>query len=303
MSAQAASPPSPIRRAGLVLGRQNLPPVLLVLAIVGAALLWNVAVGLRWTIGLDLILAAPMACFALAAFYMTVRPDPAIAEAALYAGLWFVYPIFGTRLTYLANHLAWPLQDRLFDGWDLALGFRWMDWANFIAAHPLIQKVQVAAYQSCLWQPVVAIFVFAFWGPKGRNSEFLTSMLVALVVTILFNLFLPTLGPAGFHGLKSQQGDIISALRAGSTAPYDYAGIISFPSFHTAIVILYTAAQRGNRYTFPVFLVWNSVMLTAIPYSGDHYLVDMIAGAFIATSSLLATRYLLRLWNGTPRGA
>jgi len=286
----------PARR--LAFGRENVPPLLLTVALVGLALAWNAQAGLRWTLSPALLLAAPLACFALAAVYSAVRPEPVVAEAALYLGLWFLYPVFGTQLTYLANRLAYPLQDRLFDSWDAALGFHWLAWARVIAAHPLLETVQIFAYESCLWQSLLLVVIFAVWGPKGRNSEFLTSMLLALAATIAVNLFLPSLGPAGFHGLKSQTADIIRSLRNGDTAPYDYAGVIAFPSFHTVIAILYTAAARGNRYRLAAALVLNAMMLSAIPYSGNHYLSDMLAGAAIAAAALAAARRLLRVWDG-----
>lgn len=274
--------------------RGDLAPILLISAIAAIALVWNMALGLRWAAPLSWFLAAPAVCFVLTAVYRTVRPEPAIAEASLYVGLWFVYPVFGTQLTYLANHLAWPLQDGLFNRWDLALGFRWIDWAVFIAAHPLLEKVQLFAYESWLWQPAVSVVIFSFWGPKGRNSEFLTAILLALMACIAINLFLPAVGPPALNGLRTQTADIVHALRGGENIVYPYTGIIQFPSFHTVMALLYIAAHRGNRYTFPVVLAWNSVMISAIPFAGAHYLVDLPAGAVIAVCALMAAQRLLR---------
>ena len=272
------------------LGRENLLPLLLTLALVGAALAWNMAVGLAWRVPLTAILAVPVACLGLAAFYCTVRPDPAIAEMALYVGLWFLYPVFGTHLTYLANSLGFPLRDALFAGWDAALGFHWLDWARFVAAHPHLRDVQAFAYESCLWQAPLIVALLALRGPRGRNAEFLTAMLVALTITIAANMLWPSLGPAAFNGVSSDTADIIRRLRDGAPGPFAYAGIIPFPSFHTVIALLYTAALRGRRILFPAALALNAMMLSAIPFSGNHYLVDIIAGAAIALLSLGAAR-------------
>jgi membrane-associated phospholipid phosphatase len=140
--------------------------------------------------------------------------------------------------------------------------------------------------------------LFALFAPRGRNGEFLTSILLALIATTAIFMILPTLGPASMAGPAAvesdQSGIIIRALRGGSAGPYPYLGIISFPSLHTALALLFTAAHRGNRITFLPVLTLNLVMLTAVPYLGDHYLSDMIAGAAIAAAAFYGARLLYR---------
>src|SRR6218665_4050201 len=97
------------------LGRENILPALLTGLLVAAALAWNAQAGLRWTVDLAILMLVPAVCLLLLLVYCTVRPNPVIADMTLYIGLWFIYPVFGTRLTYLANRAGFPLRDALFD--------------------------------------------------------------------------------------------------------------------------------------------------------------------------------------------
>ena len=271
----------------------NAPPVIIVAAIATVALAWNLSVGLKWQPALLPLLMAPTICFVIAAIYSTIRPNNVIAECSLYFGLWFLVPIFGTRLTHLINTLGYPLQDQLLASWDAALGFRWIDWAEIISQHHLIRAVQEFAYSSHFWQPAVSIVIFAVWGPRGRNRELSTSMLIALVATLAISAFFPAIGPADTHGYQTGPASIVQILRSNPGDTLTYVAITWFPSFHTVMAVLFTLAHRGI-WSFPIFLVLNAVMLTAVPYSGDHYLVDVIGGAVVAIGAFAVTRRALK---------
>jgi len=273
------------------------PPLLLVAAITVLALVLNQWTQLRWlTPAYQLIWMPVLFCAALAG-YATLRAQPAIREIGIYLGFWFFYPLFAAQLSYIATRTHFPLQDALFMRLDGALGFTWGGWVEFWLAHPLLLAVQQFAYDSSYWQPLLYVPFFALFAPRGRNGEFLTAILLGLTATILVYTVLPSLGPADMAGLKAPSGEIIRTLRTGSSGPYPYFGIIAFPSFHTVMALLFIAAHRGNPVTFPLVLAFNLVMLTAIPYSGDHYLTDMIAGGVIALGAFAAARLYYRRFD------
>jgi membrane-associated phospholipid phosphatase len=56
-------------------------------------------------------------------------------------------------------------------------------------------------------------------------------------------------------------------------------GVVSFPSFHTAMALAYVWAFRKTGAIGWVIAALNLVMVAAVPWYGGHYLVDMIAGA------------------------
>jgi len=161
-----------------------------------------------------------------------------------------------------------------------------------LSQHETVLSMQEFAYTSTGWQPILFILFFAAINKKERSEELVTSMAIALAITTCVFTFIPTLGPADMHRMHAQQGDIIRTLRSLSREPLIMTGIVSFPSYHTGMAILYTAAHRG-LWSFSPILCLNIVVLTAVPYTGDHYLVDMPAGALIAALSYFITVYIL----------
>lgn len=285
--------PAALPRVGIV-HRTDFPPLIIIAAITVFTAVLEQWIPLRWNIPAYKLVWPAGISLAIAGFYSMVRPRMAIREIGLYLSFWIFFPVFATRLSYFATCTGMPLRDQFFNAADAAMGFHWADWVSFISRYPGLVALQEFAYGSSYWQPLLTVVVLALWGPRGRNGEFLTSILFALCCTIAVYALLPTLGPADLSGQPAYQGQVIQLLRAGSMGPYAYSGIISFPSLHTAMALLYAAAHRGNRITFLPVLILNIVMLTAVPYQGDHYLTDMIAGAGVAFLSLMAARRLHR---------
>jgi membrane-associated phospholipid phosphatase len=58
-------------------------------------------------------------------------------------------------------------------------------------------------------------------------------------------------------------------------------GLITFPSFHTAVAVLMVHAARGTS-CFWLAIVVNALMILSTFTEGGHYLVDVVAGAAIA---------------------
>jgi membrane-associated phospholipid phosphatase len=151
------------------------------------------------------------------------------------------------------------------------------------------------AYGSTLWQPFVAIVVSANLRPRQRNAELLTTLSVAMLLTLVIFAFAPAIGPDKFEGSEPDWAPIIRALQASPSGQvFQYAGLISFPSFHTVMALLFAYTFRGIRLLFPAAIGLNALMVVSIPYSGDHYLVDLAAGALVAILAIAATKVLMR---------
>jgi hypothetical protein len=271
-----------------------IPPLVIIGAMTGLVLVLEQVVPLRWNLSVYRLIWPAGFFWALAAYYSVIRSEPKIREIGLYLGLWLFFPVFAAKLSYIATCMGLPLRDSVFATADAAMGFQWIEWVHFIGRYPTIMPLLNFAYDSSFWQPLLTVPILAFWGPRSRNGELLTAILLALLATIAIYTLLPTLGPADFFGMKAQTGAVIQALRSGAEGPFAYFGIVAFPSFHTAMALLYTIAHRGNRFTLLPILVLNIGMLTAVPYQGDHYLSDMIAGAVIALLSFVVARALYR---------
>jgi membrane-associated phospholipid phosphatase len=70
-------------------------------------------------------------------------------------------------------------------------------------------------------------------------------------------------------------------------------GIITFPSLHAALGVLFPAALwrvSGVRW---IALGLNSLLLMATPAYGSHYVIDVIAGILVAAACWIAVARIL----------
>ena len=67
-------------------------------------------------------------------------------------------------------------------------------------------------------------------------------------------------------------------------------GIVTMPSYHTVMAVLFTYAFRGTGLIGYGIATLNLVMLLSIPPIGGHYLVDMLAGGALALGAIAVQR-------------
>lgn len=238
----------------------------------------------------------------LAFFYTCLRPDERIAEASGYTALWLLFSLGGCLLTYLAAVGGRPLQDTAFQAADAAFGFDWGNWTASIRERGGLRLALRLAYASLPLQIVVTVLVLAFTKAHPRNRELMLSATIALLVTCLGYAWLPAMGPFATVPLPGTPPSdtvyipLVEALRG--PGPYlvnvsELQGIIVLPSYHTVLGALFVWAHRGVRWSFPVFLVLNLLMLASVPSEGGHYLVDLLAGLVVAVIAVVAARRLI----------
>ena len=263
-------------------------PFALSLALALVTLAWNGVVGLSWNgpaFGTILLASAPLLVLAT---YAAFRGMKGFAEAIVFACAYMLVPLIAVRLSFLVTTLHFPLVDARLTTFDHALGFDWAHWARFINGHPWLHALTFTAYMSPIEQALGSVAIFSFLGRGRRNAEMLFALVLALIAVIAIYTFLPELGPASLVGAHNQMEASIIALRAGSLGPFPYVGVVSFPSFHTIMAIVFTFSHRGLRSFWPVAML-NTLMLLGTPTYGDHYLADMCAGAALAAVALMVT--------------
>jgi membrane-associated phospholipid phosphatase len=96
-------------------------------------------------------------------------------------------------------------------------------------------------------------------------------------------------------GTLAYHADLM-ALRSGTLGPLVFramTGVVTFPSFHTALAILVIyAIARTPIVAWPVILL-NLLVIAATMPLGGHYLADVLCGGAIAVLSI----HLVRLLN------
>ncbi|WP_179296088.1 phosphatase PAP2 family protein [Mesorhizobium sp. WSM4312] len=223
---------------------------------------------------------------------------------------------------YLATATARPLLDDQLASLDAKLGF---DWLGFLAASnksAVWSSVLFWAYHALGPQVPIVLCLHLIRLRQDRVFEFIALMAVSSLFTGPLMAIFPTAGayafykpaPELFSHLTAQAGmwhySTLLSLRSG--APYDLIvanaeGLVTFPSFHTALGILVVYALRDIRPLFVAALIVNAVMIVSTLPEGGHHLVDVIVGAAIGLLSVAIVRRLsmgasaARLEAGTSR--
>jgi PAP2 superfamily len=251
--------------------------------LVVAGLVWNSETEIHWesSLAIWLLPAISLPVSGVSAYF---RRFPKAVEIIFYLNLYYIFVFFSIQLTYHCIALGYSFKDAALSRADAAIGFDWSVWARFLAARPLLLKITNWSYSSYAWQPLIIIPLLAMLKPRNGNAELFLSLLLAMALTLLIATFVPATGPADALGLPSEPTRVIRVLHATPTAEvFKYTGVVAFPSFHTIMAILFTFACRDIRFVFPAAVCLNLMMLVSVPHSGDHYLVDMIAGAIVAS--------------------
>jgi membrane-associated phospholipid phosphatase len=240
--------------------------------------------------------AAVASLLALAAlFYTHRRVDRRLSSALGCTAQLIAFAAVAAPLSYLAAAMAFPLQDALFDAADRALGFDWMGLLAWMNARPSLFTILHLAYASFLLQATLTVLCLGFCDQALRLRVFMLAFVFTTLITIAVSGVLPAYGVWMHHGLHAEAGAILpsshtswaafDALRAGTSRLLVAAGsegIITFPSLHAALGLIFLLALWRVPVLRWVGVVVNVLMIAATPIDGSHYFVDVIAGVAIA---------------------
>jgi len=250
---------------------------------------------------------APVSCGVLIAaagwFYRSVRGEPRLAAILTSTSQIIAFAAVGAPLSYLAATAGFPLQDAVFDSWDRAwLHLDWSSIMQFIASRPTLRLVLLLAYSSFALQSVTTVFALGVAGQRARLTTFIVAFIATTLITIAISAVLPAVGPwvfldlhaeaaNGFLPTSSTSWPVFFGLRDGTFHTIhgmNSEGIITFPSLHAALGVLFAAALWRTRGIKWAALALNGLMLLATPAYGSHYVVDVIAGVLIAVLCWIA---------------
>lgn len=236
---------------------------------------------------------------ATAAFYTYRRPDRRIVDLAHTAALLLAFFAAAGVLSYLAAATALPPADARFAAADRALGFDWPAWLAWVHGHRVPWFVLRLAYASAIPQVIAITIYLALTDQAERNSEFLWSLILSLLVIIPISALLPAAGAwAQYDAMRfadvAQIRDFF-AMRDGTLHTLDLSrleGLINFPSFHTTLAIVFVYVVRRRTLPLAIAAPLNAAMIVSVLTEGGHYLVDVIAGAAVAVAAIYATARL-----------
>jgi membrane-associated phospholipid phosphatase len=254
---------------------------------------WGAIVGVRFH-----DMRATLVVFALLlanAGYRQLRREPEnpITVMIETAAAFIAFTAVWAPLSYLSARNSHALIDPVLSHLDHLMGFDWNRWSRFVEGIPPLNLILHIAYGSLELQTVVAIIWLPLVKGGRRGYELVRQGVAAIALTcILFWLF-PALGAV------SQADWTADVMALRGTAGLDFSlldlkGIISFPSFHTILAILFIYAFRGTHLSVPAVAL-NLLMIISVLNVGDHYLTDVVAGAVVAAVSIVVVK-----WMATP---
>ena len=224
-------------------------------------------------------------------------------------------PILMTPMTYIAASADLPMQDRNLMALDQALGLDWMGYFNFFYHHYALLYAAVVGYSMIGWPVFGVPIVLAVTRHYRRLQEFTLAFALALIATTAVSALTPAMGTYDWlhylpnpdiftPGAYLEQLRDLPLVRDGSLRHLELtklAGIVTFPSFHSAAAVLYLWAFWPVRWMRPIAVVANVGMLVATPVCGGHYFVDVFAGIAIAAVAIMAARRIAdRLVSAYP---
>lgn len=234
----------------------------------------------------------------LALFYERIRrvDDGRIAETLHETAILIAYGPPAAALSYLILAPALPLQDQLFTAIDAALGFSWLDWHAWVQSRPGVEGVLAFFYASSLPHIAVLLIFTGLTGRTDRSRELNALLIATSLPIVMISGLVPAVGALAHHGVALEKAVHLAhfeGLREGVFRvidPRQLEGIITFPSFHTAISIILVWVARGLPIVFWPTVVLAAGQLVSIPTEGGHYLADMLGGAAITVAAIALLR-------------
>lgn len=253
----------------------------------------NIAIALLWSAAGHWTLSGPRwggwmaACVGLPLLLPRYRADARIVTALATTLAVLVFSHSAGLLAYLLASTDAPLVDATLARWDEALGFDWVGHARWLHRHPWLEQALARAYPSILPQFAVVILYLAYARRHRQLSDFCGVLALTSLIGDVVCALWPAAG-ASKHFAAQLATDVsmlsdFEPLRAGTLRAIHLdavQGLISIPSFHTILALLFMNAMRGTRVALP-FVLLNALVLLSTPRFGGHYLVDMLGGAAV----------------------
>ncbi len=282
-----------------------------IIAAIAATVAAAAAIG-KFTIIWSTFAAPAATCIVLmvaVGYYIRQRGDLKIASALGGTAQMIAFTVVGAPLSYLAASANFPLQDHVFSGMDQALGLDWRSVLGWMNEHAKLHGAFALAYVSFKAQVITVVLTLAFTNKLVHMRIFMLALIFSALICIAVSAVFPAEGVWSFYKITAADHPAINpitredhlvtffGLRDGSyrgLTGLGSEGIITFPSFHAALGVIFIVA------TWPVFVLrWiglavNGLMIAATPIDGGHYFVDVIAGIAIAVVCVAAAYLIAR---------
>lgn len=283
---------------------------LLILIVAAVTAAWMRAAGLALDVGSALLPALSCAGLeGLATLYSTRRLEPRFAVSLSGLAQIIACSACAALLSYAAAATGGALWDSTFHAADQALGLDWLAYLQGVNDRPGLGLLLSLAYRSLMPQMIMVVIVLGFSCRLNAVSEFVLAFMIAGLATVLISAVTPAtamfvhlgLRPEDYPGLNPAAAYVhlphFTGLRDGTlrSVSLDHVeGIITFPSFHAALGVLFIRYFWMSRITRWPGLILNAMLIAGTPIDGGHYFVDVGAGALIAVVAIVTVGFVGR---------
>lgn len=260
--------------------------------------------------GLPMMAAIILLLFALHVAYGALRPNPPISLACggLAAVIWAGTAAGITALAALRLHA--PLVDAALASADAFMGVDTPGIVAWAARTPWASRTLNAAYLSTVPLVFAALLFLAWTRREARLWELCLSFAGLGMACAVLSGFFPAVGafvhhevPPGTLALLPGGSGIyhlptFAAYRSGALGEASIRhmeGVVTFPSFHTAMALMTGYAFRGLRWLSVLAWVWSGLTVASTVPIGGHYVIDLLAGG--AAWGVLALAVRGRPWR------
>lgn len=208
-------------------------------------------------------------------------------------------------LNHLTMSVGLPLTDAKLAAWDAALGLDWFAYVAWVDRYPKLLVLMNATYQGLTLYSLATFLVLLWLYGAQRAREFVLLFFLTAILATLIGMLFPADAamayfrpdPSLFRNVTPAFGtyhlEAMQALRSGQPhllSLQELPGLVTFPSFHTAMGVVGIYCCRGRPLVLALSLAVNGTMIAATPVFGSHYLVDPLGGIALALfSGLIVT--------------
>ena len=218
----------------------------------------------------------------------------AVSET-LFGGVALAIPVL--LATYLAMRANMPLADTTLMALDSYLPFDWHAFIAFVDNHPFLASALWLSYQSFATQLLLMPMLLCLLGRETRAYQFVIAYALIGFVAAVIAIWYPAMSAYSAYGIDpSSLKNINTHFSYAFLREFDgvrtdpsfvfgmdkAAGIVTFPSVHTAVAILCIWGAWTTKWLrYPMFVL-NLLMAASTVSHGSHYFVDVLAAVPLA---------------------
>lgn len=198
-----------------------------------------------------------------------------------------------------------PLRDPLLEHWDRLLGV-YVPAVEMWASRHWLGNIVNASYPLLFSLMKIAVLLPILAGKLRCTQRFVIANLLALLIGLPIFAAFPAVGPWYISHLPSRIDQSMAetmVLLVRQPGPYLYqypAGVICFPSFHVIWAMLSVQALWGIRILRIPATIFAAVIIVSTITTGNHYVVDVLAGIAVAVVAMFAAQRISRSFVEHP---